>query len=377
MANEGGEKTFILTSPPFSCGLAWLANVLLELEVRTTHWPSQDAWRKVDNGWALDEQAQVLLAWHLPILHRKPALVFRDHVEVLWEHRFDFAASKAVAGTILYLRDPRDAIYSMYLRDWAKDGQTYQFFLYRRDNWRHHFPGLFYLPPPETYILFIVYWMTMGEAVPVLTITFEGMRANPEDGVTSVLNFLNIERSDLAIVEALGHSNFQAAKDAMERTAAQQGIVRQTARSGTVGEWRTSHDAQALARFDQTVRHYETLLRGLDAYDREVLAVAHDDLGIAVQGGEGIAEILAIARPALLTVTPELADFSARAAIVAAYWTATARGDVRFTSPTSRRLFRRFYCYLLACRHEQAIVDLMASEHFSRILGFATDLAKS
>lgn len=358
----------ILTSPPFACGVAWLVNVLLELGIRTTHWGTAEGtggsspWRESGDGWTLDEPARGLLKWHLPILHRDEPLRFRDGLEVVWEHRLDLAR-KPGGAVILYLRDPRDAIHSLYRRNYAQ-ALGYHAYLDRPDVWPDHFPDLFFLPPPETYLLFVLFWLTVGETVPLLTVTFEGMRADPVGTVRRVLAHLGQARPDDEIVRALERSDFHAARQAMLRTSAEQGTERLTAAKGEVGEWRTTHDDAALARFARPLARFEALLADLPAAEAvwRAKAIPRDPFGWLEAGAPAdLAAVLAVAGG--LAAHP-----SAHAAVAAGWFTAQAAGGPDFALPLPRRLFLRFYAFLLEGLDSVPIDTLLRSHHIDRIL---------
>ncbi|ALG75543.1 sulfotransferase domain-containing protein [Azospirillum thiophilum] len=365
----------ILTSPPFACGVAWLVNMLLELGIRTTHWGTAKGtgggspWRECGDGWTLDEPALSLLKWHLPILHQDEPLRFRDGLEVVWEHRLDLARRPGEA-VILYLRDPRDAIHSLYRRNYAH-ALGYHAYLDRLDVWPDHFPNLFFLPPPETYLLFTLFWLTVGETVPLLTVTFEGMRADPVGTVRRVLAHLGQARPDDGIVRALERSSFHAARQAMLRTSAEQGTERLTAAKGEVGEWRTTHDDAALARFARPLARFEALLADLPAAEAtwQAEAIPRDPFGWLEAGAPAnLAAVLdAVAgRPAT--------QLSAHAAVAAGWFTAQAAGGPDFTPPLPRRLFLRFYAFLLEGLDSAPIDTLLRSRHIDRIHGLCREM---
>lgn len=346
--------------------MTWLVNTLLELGIRTSHWTSLDAWRETpDGGWTLAEPALGLLKWHLPALHRQDALRFRNDHEVVWEHRLDFAR-RPLRAAVLYLRDPRDAIHSLYRRDHAH-ALDYHAYLDRRDVWPDHFPELFFLPPPETYLLFVLFWLTVGESVPLLTVTFEDMRADPAGTLGRVLSHLGESRDEAAVLDALARSDFQAARHAMLRTSAEQGTERLTAARGQVGEWRDSHDAAALARFAGPLARFESLLAGLPTWEADWLAPAagRDHFGwLAGPPPAGLAAVLKAAEPDVVSPVASVA----RAAIVAGWFTAASTGTTDFRTPLASRLFPRFHGFLLDGLDAAPVAGLLTSHHFERIL---------
>ena len=238
-----------IVSPPFACGVTWLVNVLLELGVKTTN-PNFDPghWKAEGVKTAIGESAWDHLRWHLPILHRTREFSFQPDLEVIWEHRLNFARA-AENPTILYVRDPRDAIYSLYKRNYS-DVLSYLDYLRRPDIWPDHFGQLFNLIPADTFAYFCFYWMNLAEMMNIMVVRFEDMRADPITVVSGVLDFLGAPRGDDEIERALAESNFKKAKEATQSCVQATGKQFATTRSGKVGEWRETHGVEELGWFE-------------------------------------------------------------------------------------------------------------------------------
>jgi Sulfotransferase domain len=233
-----------IVSPPFSCGVAWLVNALLYLDIRVTNTSFEPGhWGINRDSWQISGAAETHLKWHLPVLHERQSFQFPESLEVRWEHRLDFAACER-RPTILFVRDPRDAVYSLYRRNYA-DSMGFIGYLNRPDEWPHHFPGLFQMPPLESYAYFCCYWLAMGKIMPVKLVRFEDVKANPSLILKEVLQYLGVERSDAQIQEAVKSSGFDQARLAMEKMEASSGKLFMTARKGQVGEWRVSYSTLA------------------------------------------------------------------------------------------------------------------------------------
>ncbi len=146
---------------------------------------------------------------------------------------------------ILFVRDPRDAIYSLYRRSYeiecGLDG-----FLDRADTWPDHFPGLFQLPAFSTYAYFCAFWLSMGRHFPLLIVRYEDVKTKPIETLSSVLSFLGLERGFDAMHEACQSSSFDNAKNAMLRMSEETGISFATARSGRLNEWESVYTAAQL-----------------------------------------------------------------------------------------------------------------------------------
>jgi Tfp pilus assembly protein PilF len=243
-----GRREFQIVSAPFSSGVAWLINILWELNIRTTNKAFiSDQWVNVGEGVEVGPKAYDQLRWHLPILHGRKKFSFESELEILWEHRLDFAQYPD-RPTILYVRDPRDAIYSLYRRSYARDLPFIEY-LRRADNWTNHFPGLFNLPPADTWAYFNFFWLAMRDVMNVTVIRFEDMRGDPLGITRKVLEFLGVQRTEVEIERALERSTFGRAQEAMERTARETGDTFLAARRGKVGEWKEAYRKEELAFF--------------------------------------------------------------------------------------------------------------------------------
>jgi len=245
-------KEFQIISAPFASGLAWLINILLELDVRCTHVSTNKDgthWGPGDEGRIrIGDYSFAHLRWHLPVLRERREFTFREPIEVFWEHRLDLARH-VHRPTLLYVRDPRDAIYSLYRRDYAHS-LSFEDYLRRPDIWPDHFPDMFQLPPPETWACFHWFWMHLSPLPPVQAMTFESMRAEPVARIEEVLRFLGVDRTRAEIESALAASTFERARQTMVELEQQTGRNFLTARRGKVGEWKETYSEEALRCFD-------------------------------------------------------------------------------------------------------------------------------
>ena len=122
-------------------------------------------------------------------------------------------------------------------------------YLDRPDVWPDHFPGMFRLPPTETWAAWHSMWIGLKELVPLQVLRFEDSRLAPLPMVRSVLAFLGVERSDADIARAIDRSSFSKTRAAMERAEAETGQAFRVARRGQVGEWKSCFTAETLKRF--------------------------------------------------------------------------------------------------------------------------------
>lgn len=253
----GAPRRINLVSPPFACGVAWLVNLMLALDIRASNAGFPGHWHERGKHSQIDDQVLAHLKWHLPVLHQRGDFCFREAIDIVWEHRLDFACHTP-CPTILFVRDPRDAVYSIYRRQYEAH---YGFLEYlgRPDIWPDHFPGLFRLPPFETYAYYVSFWLAMEACTPLLVVRFEDAKADPIGTAERVLGFLGVTRTRSEIDLAIESSSFNSARQAMTAMARETGRDFLTARKGQAGEWRQVYDPASLARVTGPVE--ETMLR--------------------------------------------------------------------------------------------------------------------
>lgn len=194
-----------LISPPYPCGLSWLINCFLELGIKT--------YRKNDTGemWLLNENNEYILnpnendlkRW-LPILSNKTSFKFLDNLEAEWQHSFP-KNEHLNAKIIYFIRDPRDAFFSMYklhrskvpFEDYIKSIEPYSL-LDRINHW----------------VLFNLSWMNLPNNI--VFFRFEDYRNNPFDTLKRICLHLNLRFTDNQIQTACENSSFEKAKKAEE-----------------------------------------------------------------------------------------------------------------------------------------------------------------
>lgn len=289
-------REFNLVSTPFASGVAWLVNVLLELGVRTTHVSSHypgGYWKRGGDATEdeMSDEARELMGWHLPIVFNQPGpLRLEPGVEVFWEHRLDLARHSG-RPAIVFVRDPRDAIYSIHRRDFAAT-RSFPAYLARADRFPDHFPGMFDLPPADTWAAWHTLWLGLQSVSPTLVVQFEALRAQPVPGVQRVLEFLGVQRSIADIERALAASTFERAREAMKLQEQKTGTVRATARRGQTGEWKETFTPETLHWFTGPARDVMARL----GYAPEGLGEPWPDSATLPAPGPAVADALDQAR---------------------------------------------------------------------------------
>lgn len=247
------KREFHLLSAPFPSGLTWLVSVLTELNVRVTHFNPplypNGFWRPVPGrpGYeAIVPEGVAHMRYYLPLLQERNEFSLEPGVEVFWEHYLSFARHPE-RPVFLFVRDPRDAIHSLYQRNYT--AISFPEYLDRPECWRDHFPDMFLLPPAETWAAWHAMWMGLEGLVPLRVLRFEDSRETPLVLVRHVLEDLGVVRTDAEIARAVERSSFSKTKAAMERAEAETGKPFRVARKGRVGEWRECYSADELRRF--------------------------------------------------------------------------------------------------------------------------------
>ncbi len=240
----------VLASPREPSGGSWLINCLLELGVRVNLKTAIDRvfrsvnnmrepaamWEPADNGeWRLHPRAESLKKW-LPILSTRETLRFREDVSVFYVQDLPRPEVQG-AHSVLFVRDPRDAIQSFYQR--VKPDQTLQTFV--------HFPH------PETLLDAIAHWRLFVESwmarENIHVYRFEDYKSDAVALLTRIVADLGIRATSDEIAHAAHASSYEKARAAEERYRAQHpGDEEVAIRAGKVGEWKSSPELAELSR---------------------------------------------------------------------------------------------------------------------------------
>lgn len=243
-----------IVSAPFPSGVTWLINVLLELNLRVT---SHGAfWKATPQGYIMEPpQAYQNLLWHLPILHKKRFFHFENSLEIFWEHRFDFCQYPQ-RKTILFVRDPRDAVYSYFRRlvygvpeKYQDTTECYLRFLTTPDVWPAHFPGMLDFSPPNTIAYFYLFWLKYVPQEQLKIIRFEDTKKDPLGQLKEVLNFLNLSFDQKDLENALESSDIKQAQKITKEMSEKTKIRNLSSRAGLPFEWEKNYTPQTMACF--------------------------------------------------------------------------------------------------------------------------------
>jgi hypothetical protein len=226
---------FDVVSAELPCGVAWLASALLELRValwRPWGIDDRDHWRRErDGGWRYTFPGS---AWRRLV----PGLVDgrRFRLRARPVPRFTHAWPGQLAPApraVLFVRDPRDALYSGWRRARVL-GQTPLAF----PQWlREPFPRA----PLDRAGWAALFWraaLAARSARPTLVVRFEDTRRDPDRVLRHVLGFVGLRTAARARARALRAARHEVAAAADAELAAR-GVGPRLLAGGRAEEWRS------------------------------------------------------------------------------------------------------------------------------------------
>jgi Sulfotransferase domain len=229
-----------VVSPELPCGASWLANCLLELKV--------PLW----NPWGFDTRAEwerlgpyryhyaaEKLPWRqtLPALAVGREFMFAARPAPRFSHRWP-AELDATRPIILFVRDPRDALYSEWRRQLRNGGPaaTAKFQVFLRSPYYHH-PFSF----AEYLRLFLRSCRDVLATRNSLLVRFEDYRAVPQQTLRRVVQFLGSSATEAELATATARSDFSVLRRIESELEAGGESHRQFNRRGMAFEYRLSY----------------------------------------------------------------------------------------------------------------------------------------
>lgn len=268
---QSTKKTFFVTSAPVACGVTWLVNALIECGIKGTSLVyKDDNWVKKEDEWAIGESSRVHMVNHLPTVANRDKFKFREDIEFFWEHRLSFPADKT-CPVVVVMRDPRDAIFSLYRR-WKGNGWidlSFQEFLSRPSDWPDHFPGLFHTDPVKMYVMYHLTWLAQRKFRPVLFVQFEKLKTSPMEELRKIFGFLKMDvPSEETLRAAVMSSTFSGKKVAVPEGQNFGALFK-----GEVFEWKKNYEPLALERFERS-----GVQKGLEPFGYSEIPVERDEV---------------------------------------------------------------------------------------------------
>lgn len=240
------KKLILLVSSRFPSGVAWLMNFFLELDIMVYFGKdSTKIWHydEKNSVYALQDKQSRLKQW-CPVFQSRTTFPFQENIAVKLTHEFPSLYLKD-HPTLLFVRDGRDSVYSMYRREIK--GMSFSEFLQQR-------VSPFQLVVPENWAALYLLWQRFVPPELLLTVKFEEVKTDPIPYVKGVLSFLNIHKTDEEIQKAVESCDFERAKQAeqvFQKSLDETNVLKKRTinRSGKVAEWKTSYTPEQLDRF--------------------------------------------------------------------------------------------------------------------------------
>ena len=238
-ADSVETKKILFGSPEEPSGASWLLNCFLELDIKICHKPVVDSvwrnasarsdpchmWRADGDAFVLMRKADMIKKW-IPALSNRERFHFRGDAEV--EYVQDFAEDRHDDhAAIFFVRDPRDALYSMYRR--ARPELDFESYL-RIPNARSLLDRI------ENWSAQVRSWQQLAGC---RFYSFEDYKADAQALLARIIGDLGIARSHQEIVRAASESTFEKAKmaEATYRLEYPHDDVVAN-RAGKIGDWR-------------------------------------------------------------------------------------------------------------------------------------------
>lgn len=231
-----------IVSAEMPSGASWLANCLLELDVAL--WKPWGAdlrgdWRqRGGRRYRYDRSDQ---AWRrlLPSLQHGREFDFRAAPVPRLTHAWPGTYADP-PRTILFVRDPRDALYSFWQRalraGLAPPAQPFAAFI--AEPW-FHYP----LSRADFLALWLRCWRLALQPRDHLLLRYEDYRTEPLTTLRRALDFLGVDADAAALARAVAASDFAVARAAEAQLIAAGTLAAAFNRAGRAEEWRERFDA--------------------------------------------------------------------------------------------------------------------------------------
>lgn len=199
-------KELQILSAPGSRSADWLANVLLDLDVRVSPQIAGhgEVWGFEGGSAAIRPEAQERLRWRWPALEAKRRFEFEPDVHVRVNPPLPNALCTG-SPTLILVEDPRAAIAGAYAGVTAGRMSLEQFLL-EPVAWDDGPGNLPHLPPAESWALWHWMWLAMAQRRPAAFVDSGWVRARPMESIPKVLEQLGTSRSEKEILSAASAS---------------------------------------------------------------------------------------------------------------------------------------------------------------------------
>lgn len=199
-------KELQILSAPGSHSADWLANVLLELDVRVSPHVSShgEVWVFEGGSAEMRPESQERLRRRWPALEARRRFEFEPDVHVRVNPPLPNAL-RTGSPTLILVEDPRAAIARAYAAV-PVGRMSLEQFLLEPVAWDDAPANLPHLPPSESWALWHWIWLAMAQRRPVAFVDAGWVRARPMESIPKVLEQLGTSRSDKEILRATSAS---------------------------------------------------------------------------------------------------------------------------------------------------------------------------
>lgn len=235
-----------IVSAMMPSGAGWLGNCLLEIGIPLWQpWgrPTNRFWQRLSPfRYRYLDRIDRQSSWGqtLPALRTGREFLFRPAIAPKISHR-----SERLLGEhnklILFVRDPRDVLYS----DWKRQSDYNDYSMEFRDYLDRPFRNGA-LSNVQYLEKFYTGWCNSLKDSPHLILRFEDYKQDAACTLRNALDFLDIGYTESQLFRAVKASSFDIGKDVEERRALQGTLSRRLYRAGTPYEYRSTYDVQLL-----------------------------------------------------------------------------------------------------------------------------------
>lgn len=204
-----------LISSRLASGVTFLTNILLELNIKTIFGPdkSYNFWEETNGQCTIrNDESYYFYRLYTPAFENKRTFSFDKDIEIYFSHFYE--ACTHDRPIILFVRDPRDAIYSLYKRTNFSEKSDFTTYLTEILSTSQTIR----MNPVLEWVYFHEFYLTLSESKTMLIIRFEDIKAQPEKYVRQVLDFIKVVKTDSEIATAIANSSFDKAKKVMLTT---------------------------------------------------------------------------------------------------------------------------------------------------------------
>ncbi|MDF2577430.1 MAG: hypothetical protein K0S74_914 [Chlamydiales bacterium] len=233
-------KTFYMNSYGY-CGLAWIVNCLLELGVRCDYNPCTTfkEEKRIDDKFSLysliENRSTNNLKFHLPNLNQNTEWKFLEEVFIQHiPHYILPAPDNNKYPTIFCIRDPRDSLYSDYIRK-ELSISFFDFVILNMPSW-------------------IQFMLSIAELQKVTFIRFEDTKLDPIASLKAVLEYIGVNSSLECIIKAVENSTFEKCRQNEQHITSLGHIKNEYAekpihQSGKIAKWKNIPEQKAAFDF--------------------------------------------------------------------------------------------------------------------------------